>query len=84
MTLQRLKRALLSWNEGFSVVAPISVIVPFSTCGRKVSYKIQSSSDVICRLFNYEWSEWIGNEAVLLSQRNKSDKKGAHDNVWML
>jgi len=66
MTLQRLKRALLSWNEGFSVVAPISVIVPFSTCGRKVSYKIQSSSDVICRLFNYEWLEWVGNDAVLL------------------
>ena len=65
MTLQRLKRALLSWNEGFSVVAPISVIVPFSTCGRKVSYKVQSSSDVTCRLCNYEWLDWVGNDAVL-------------------
>ena len=44
MTLQRLNRALLSWKDGFSVVAPINVIVPFSTCGRKVSYKNQSSS----------------------------------------
>lgn len=36
-TLQRLNRALFKLNDGFSVVAPINVIVPFSTCGRNVS-----------------------------------------------
>lgn len=37
-TLQRLSRALFTWNDGFSVVAPISVIVPHSTWGRNVSW----------------------------------------------
>lgn len=31
ITRQRLKRAALTWKEGFSVVAPIRVIVPHST-----------------------------------------------------
>lgn len=31
ITRQRLRRAALTWKEGFSVVAPISVIVPHST-----------------------------------------------------
>lgn len=31
ITLQRLRRAALTWKEGFSVVAPIRVIVPHST-----------------------------------------------------
>ena len=37
MTRQRLSRALFTWNEGFSVVAPISVIVPSSTWGSRTS-----------------------------------------------
>lgn len=37
ITRQRLRRAALTWKEGFSVVAPIRVIVPHSTWGRKVS-----------------------------------------------
>ena len=37
MTRQRLRRAALTWKEGFSVVAPIRVMVPHSTCGRNVS-----------------------------------------------
>ena len=41
ITLQRLRSALLSWNEGFSVVAPINVMVPFSTCGRNVSLNMK-------------------------------------------
>ena len=36
-TLQRESTAALTANDGFSVVAPISVTVPFSTCGRKAS-----------------------------------------------
>lgn len=31
ITRQRLRRAALTWKEGFSVVAPIRVIVPHST-----------------------------------------------------
>lgn len=31
ITRHRLRRAALTWKEGFSVVAPISVIVPHST-----------------------------------------------------
>ena len=38
MTLHLLKRAELSWKEGFSVVAPNSVMVPSSTCGRNASW----------------------------------------------
>lgn len=37
ITRHRLRRAALTWKEGFSVVAPISVIVPHSTWGRNVS-----------------------------------------------
>lgn len=37
-TLQRLSSALLTWKDGFSVVAPIRVIVPHSTWGKKVSW----------------------------------------------
>ena len=36
-TLQRLSSALLTWKDGFSVVAPIRVIVPSSTCGSSMS-----------------------------------------------
>ena len=36
-TLQRDKRAPLISNDGFSVVAPINIILPFSTKGRKAS-----------------------------------------------
>ena len=36
-TLQRDKRAPFTSNDGFSVVAPISVIAPFSTKGRNAS-----------------------------------------------
>ena len=36
-TLQRDNRAELISNEGFSVVAPIKIILPFSTNGRKAS-----------------------------------------------
>ena len=38
ITLHLLRRAELIWKEGFSVVAPNRVMVPSSTCGRKVSY----------------------------------------------
>lgn len=37
-TLHRLSRAELTWKEGFSVVAPNKVMVPFSTWGRNASY----------------------------------------------
>ena len=36
-TLQRDKRAPLISNDGFSVVAPISIMLPFSTKGKKAS-----------------------------------------------
>ena len=36
-TLQRLISAVFTLKEGFSVVAPIRVIVPSSTCGSKAS-----------------------------------------------
>lgn len=36
-TLHLLSSALFKLNEGFSVVAPIRIIVPFSTWGRNVS-----------------------------------------------
>lgn len=38
-TLHLLSRAEITWKDGFSVVAPIRVIVPHSTWGRKVSYR---------------------------------------------
>lgn len=38
-TLHLLSRAAFTWKDGFSVVAPIKVTVPHSTCGRKVSYR---------------------------------------------
>lgn len=37
-TRHRLSRAEFRLNDGFSVVAPINVIKPLSTCGRKMSY----------------------------------------------
>lgn len=37
ITRQRLNSAEFSENDGFSVVAPIKVIDPLSTCGRKMS-----------------------------------------------
>lgn len=36
-TLHLLSRALFRLKDGFSVVAPINVIVPFSTWGKNVS-----------------------------------------------
>ena len=36
-TRQRDSSAPFTSNEGFSVVAPISTMVPFSTCGRNAS-----------------------------------------------
>lgn len=38
-TLHRLSKAELRLKEGFSVVAPIRTIQPFSTCGRNISCK---------------------------------------------
>ena len=46
ITRQRLSRALFSLNDGFSVVAPIRVIVPFSTKGRNVSFQTENSQTV--------------------------------------
>lgn len=40
-TLHLLKRAAFTWNDGFSVVAPIRITVPHSTCGRNVSYRFR-------------------------------------------
>src|SRR6218665_3520661 len=45
-TLHRLSSALLTWNDGFSVVAPINTIVPSSTWGRKASFP--QTKDPIC------------------------------------
>lgn len=44
ITRHRLKSAEFKLNDGFSVVAPISVITPLSTCGKNISLQREQSS----------------------------------------
>ena len=44
----------MSWKDGFSVVVPSKVIVPSSTCGRKVSY--QQNFQVTIVLIIQQWA----------------------------
>lgn len=59
ITLQRLRRALFSLNEGFSVVAPIKVIVPFSTKGRKVSLDMKKYNFCEHQAINKKWEKVV-------------------------
>lgn len=47
MTRHRLSSAEFKLNDGFSVVAPINVIVPLSTCGKKMSLNRRWRIDLI-------------------------------------
>src|SRR5271170_5096312 len=77
--LQRDNRALCTLNEGFSVVAPISVTVPFSTGPRKTScwllLNLERESAVSCQVLKAEETDlWISsqNRIVFLPARPSS------------
>lgn len=55
-TLHLLSRAAFTWKDGFSVVAPIRIIVPHSTWGRKVSCRWKTHIEWEKR----RWKTWEG------------------------
>src|SRR3954454_10790313 len=68
--LQRDNRALWTLNEGFSVVAPISVTVPFSTGPRKTScwllLNLECESAVSCQVLKAETDLWISSQNMIV------------------
>lgn len=58
MSLHRLSRALLTWKEGFSVVAPMSTIVPSSMWGSNASYKIWLSPEISFNASTFCTNTW--------------------------
>lgn len=79
-TRQRLSKALLISNDGFSVVAPIKVMVPSSTGGRKKSYdgkarkgqpnEVQATSSERSHTCWFFLKRWISSTNTIVWRRN--------------
>ena len=70
-TRQRDSSAPFTSNEGFSVVAPISTMVPFSTCGRNAS---------CCPRLK----RWISSTKRIVRRRRRARSVSASATTWRI